>query len=159
MKTLKEQLTKLGACPEAVKWVGDTTLQQAWQTCERTDWMLWLCGKMVDKPGWPTRQDLVLAACDCARTALRYVPDGETRPLAAIETAERWTRGEATIAEVEAARAEAGAAREASAKAWASARAAERAAWAAGASAWAAGAAAHKQMADLIRLRLKPGKL
>jgi hypothetical protein len=65
--------------------------------------MLWLCGKMVDKPDWPTRQQIVLAACACARTALKHVPAGEKRPLVAIETAERWARGEANIQKVRAA--------------------------------------------------------
>jgi hypothetical protein len=50
------------------------------------------------------RQELVLAACDCAETALRYVPEGEHRPRLAIETARRWARGEATVKEVDAAR-------------------------------------------------------
>jgi hypothetical protein len=43
---------------------------------------------------------VVRAACDCARTALRYVPGGEDRPRLAIETAEAWCRGEATEQEV-----------------------------------------------------------
>ena len=43
-----------------------------------------------------TTTDSVLCACACARTALRHVPAGDLRPLRAIETAERWARGEAT---------------------------------------------------------------
>ena len=39
---MKELLLKLDACPEAIKWVGDKTLQEAWDTCKRGDWMLWL---------------------------------------------------------------------------------------------------------------------
>ncbi len=46
---------------------------------------------------------LVAAACGCARLALRHIPPGETRPLKCIETAEAWTRGEATGAQVQAA--------------------------------------------------------
>ena len=46
---------------------------------------------------------VVLAACACARNALRHVPPGEARPLRAIETAEAWTRGEATAEQVSAA--------------------------------------------------------
>jgi hypothetical protein len=47
--------------------------------------MLWAAGKLgVD------RRLIVRAAAMCARTALKYVPIGENRPLAAIEAAERW---------------------------------------------------------------------
>lgn len=35
-------LKKIGACPEAINWVGDRTMQQAWDKCIRPDWMLWL---------------------------------------------------------------------------------------------------------------------
>ena len=83
-------LKKLGACSVAVDWAKQyDSLQEAWDVCERGDWMLWLKGAQPDCP----RQELVLAACECARLALPYVPDGETRPLAAIETAEDWARG------------------------------------------------------------------
>ena len=49
------------------------------------------------------RRLVVLAACDCAETALRYVPPGEDRPRRAIETARAWARGQATLAQVRAA--------------------------------------------------------
>ena len=68
--------------------------------CERGDWMLWYLGK-VDV----NRRRLVLAACNCARLALPHIRAGEQRPRLAIETAERWARGDATVtlAEVRAA--------------------------------------------------------
>ncbi|MCV5968765.1 putative immunity protein, partial [Lactococcus petauri] len=44
------------------------------------------------------RETLVLAACECARTALPFTKD--PRVLVCIETTERWCRGEATLAEV-----------------------------------------------------------
>ncbi|MFO0474195.1 MAG: putative immunity protein, partial [Alphaproteobacteria bacterium] len=68
-----------------------------WADCERPDWLLWWAAHSVP------RQELVLAACDCAELALRYVPQGEDRPRLAIETARRWARGEATVKEVRAA--------------------------------------------------------
>ena len=91
---LRDRLIKMGACEDAVAWVGDRDITAAWAECQRADWMLWLAGRVVARPL------VVLAACACARTVLRYVPDGEDRPRVAIETAERWARGEATIAEV-----------------------------------------------------------
>ena len=55
-------LSDLGACHEAVIWAKGKSLAQVWRTCKRGDWLLWLCGKMVDKPNWPTRKQIVLAA-------------------------------------------------------------------------------------------------
>ena len=93
-------LSDLGACNEAVQWAKGKSLAQVWRTCKRGDWLLWFCGKMVDKPGWPTRKQVVLAACACAETALKFVKSGEDRPRIAIETARKWARGRATIEEV-----------------------------------------------------------
>ena len=100
---VKEKLIEMNACEEAVVWVGRRGLKKAWAECERADWMLWLCGKMVDKPGWPTRKKLTLIACDCASRALKHVTEGEDRPRKAIETARDWVKGKATIEQVRAA--------------------------------------------------------
>ena len=123
-----------GACDEAIEWLRtQTDPEQAWQTCERPDWMIWYAGRCgID------RKVLVRIACDCARTALRFVPEGEDRPRLAIETTERWLSGEATIEEVRSARQ---AAYAAYASAYA-AYAADAAAYAADAYAAAAAAAA-----------------
>ena len=92
---LSRQLKQLHACKEAYKWVGKKTLKQAWATCERGDWMLWYAAKVdID------RKLLVKAACACARLALPYLPSDELRPARAIETAERWIDGGATVEEV-----------------------------------------------------------
>jgi len=131
--TFKKYLVSLVACDEAVKWAGDKTQAEAWATCERADWMLWLVAR-IDGMKYTPR--LRLAACACARTALKYIPPGEERPRLAIECAERYARGEATDKELAAAWA----------AAWAAAGDAARDA--AGAAAWAA---AHRDMADLVR--------
>ena len=94
---LHKLLTRLHACTEAVAWASHySTLSAAWKACERADWMLWLCARMKDKEGWPSHKQVVLAACACAETALRYVPQEEERPRNAIETACAWARGEET---------------------------------------------------------------
>ena len=94
-----EELERLNACKEAVEWAeGFPSLQDAWEACERGDWMLWLAGKYCRSK--EDRKPLVLAACGCARLALPFVEEGEERPLKAIETVEAWTRGEATIQQV-----------------------------------------------------------
>ena len=99
---LKEQIGKFNPCRESVVWMGDRTLAQAWDDCERGDWLLWLCAKAgVDK------KKIVLAACGCARLVLHLVAEDEPRPRLAIETAEAWCRGEATIHDVKAAYADA----------------------------------------------------
>ena len=127
---LQKHLKGLGACTEAVKWAEGKTLKQAYSQCTRADWLLWLFGKMIEKPGWPDRNQLVLTACDCAETALKYVTDGEDRPRKAIEAARAWTRGEATLEDVRIA--------------------ADAAVYAADAA-----AAAHENMCEIIRKRLK----
>jgi len=97
-KSFASQLARLNACGEARRWVGKKSLKTAWHQCNRGDWMLWLAAS-----GGVDRRLVVLAACQCARQALRHVPEGETRPLRAIEMAESWTRGEASIEQVHAA--------------------------------------------------------
>jgi len=96
-----DALLKLDACADAVKWAKDfDTPDAAWRACRRGDWMLWLAGTMAGKPGSKRRKTLVLAACGCARLVRKHILKREDRPRLAIETAERWTRGEATLLEV-----------------------------------------------------------
>ena len=94
MSKLHDELIKMNACAEAVKWVGRKSLKTAWAKCRRADWMLWYAARTCD------RKLVVLAACACVRTALKYVAVGELRPLKAIETAEAWARGKAPIKQV-----------------------------------------------------------
>jgi hypothetical protein len=133
-----DKLKSMNACPEAVEWVGKRGLKTAWRDCHRGDWVLWLAGRVdID------RKLLVLAACDCAETALQYVPEGENRPAIAIQMSRNWCNGTATIDEVR--------------------NAANAAANAANVAAYAAEAAeaayderkqAHKTCADLVRARI-----
>ena len=141
-----DTLTDLRACPDAVAWArGYHDLYAAWAASERGDWMLWLAGKLSGPPESASRKRLVLAACECARLALAHVRAGEDRPRIAIETAERWARGEAgvTLANVRAAAADAYAA--------AAADAAAAAAAAYAAAAWAARTSTHAACADIVR--------
>ena len=101
--TLVSDLRRLDACREALAWAANyADMHAAWAACDRGDWLLWVAARTgVD------RELIVLAACACARLALVRGPDGELRPLRAIETAEAWCRGEATIQEVRRATADA----------------------------------------------------
>ena len=94
---LTAMLKRRGACEDAVLWAKDyATLPEAWAACPRGDWMLWLAAKAK----LCSRQELVLAACECARLSLVHVRKGELRPLKAIETAEAWARGEVPLEDV-----------------------------------------------------------
>ena len=96
-----DKLREIGACRNSVGWaVSQPSRAAAWQNCERGDWLLWLLGELSGPVGSKSRKKLVLTACECARLALPFVEKGEKRPLQAIETAERYVRGKATIEEV-----------------------------------------------------------
>lgn len=83
------------ACREGLDWIAGKSLKEFWATCERADWMLWLCEKLAGEKGWPKRQKIVLVACLCAERALpifekKYPKDG--RPRKAIEAARAWAQ-------------------------------------------------------------------
>jgi hypothetical protein len=125
--------------------------------------MLWLVGKMAGKEGWPTRKEIVLAACDCAETALKYVPKSEDRPRKCIETVREWVEGTASLDAVHEARRTVYAyASDAAASSSASAYAAVYAAFAAVYAAYAADASAYaaeagvppERLVDIVRKRI-----
>jgi len=94
----KHILESLTACEEAIRWYNDKDSKEAWASCERGDWLLWIAANLrID------RKLIVLAACDCAEQSLYLIPEGEERPKKAIETARAWARGEASLEEVKAA--------------------------------------------------------
>ena len=77
-----------------------------WRGCTDGRYLLRVAGHLATQ-GSPLRRAVVRAACACTRLSpplfeARYTND--TRPRAAIETAERWSYGEATLDEVRAAR-------------------------------------------------------
>jgi len=125
------------ACSEATSWLKtQSDPRTAWDACERPDWMIWYARRRKVET-----KILVKIACACARTALKFVPEGENRPRIAIETAERWIVGDATIEEVRLARNAAADAYAAYAYAYAYAASAADAAYAAAYAAAAADAA------------------
>jgi hypothetical protein len=72
---LYSYLKNLGACKDALEWIDDNSLsdpQVAWDTCPVLSWLLWLAARHQGGPGWPTRQELVLAARDCAAYYAAY---------------------------------------------------------------------------------------
>ena len=105
---IADALTELGACPEAVRWVGRRrSWRRAWEQCPRGDWLQWY----ARRAGTDGR-DVVRADAACARLVLHLVSEGEGRPLRAVEAAEAWA-DDPTLARADAARAAARAAAEA----------------------------------------------
>lgn len=84
--TFADQLKRLRAYEEDIKWVGSRTLTQAWNESENAAFMFWLASKTVE------RKVIVLAVCEIAEQAFAGYD-----PRAAIETARKWARGEATV--------------------------------------------------------------
>jgi hypothetical protein len=81
-----------GPRAEATAWAapfGDD-LGDAWQTCPRGDWLLWLAG-ILEAP----HSLLALAAADCAEFALNLLPlaDHERVLLPLIDMCRQWVEG------------------------------------------------------------------
>lgn len=98
-KQLDTMLSRLGACSDGQDSVQDKTLAQAWRSCIRPDWMMWLTSKVLRSS--KDQKLLTLAACACVRLALKYLPASEKAPLIAIRTAEKWARGEVSWIEMQ----------------------------------------------------------
>ncbi len=64
--TFKNQLKKLKACQEALEWVGNKTIEEAWETCENQHWMLWFLTSTFDITDF---------LCDIAEGVLHLVPE------------------------------------------------------------------------------------
>jgi hypothetical protein len=132
-KTFKEQLLEIRACEEAVAWVGDKTLEQAWNECHRGDWMLWIYRRSLNY----NIQTLTLVKGHCANTVRHLMKDERSKK--AVDVAIAFGKGNATHEELNADAAYAAAAY--AAAAYAAAAAADAAAYAAAAAAAAADAA------------------
>ena len=96
MNNVITKLKEMSACIDAIEWIKQyNTFSEAWNNCERGDWMLWLIGRRIKN--LKQRKVLVLCACQCARLSLKYVNKDEDRPRKAIETAEKWANNEKGI--------------------------------------------------------------
>ena len=92
-------LERLSACREAVEWAkAYYSIEDAWQVCERGDWMLWLAGRVSGKPWSDSRRPLTAAAVECARLALPIYEQrhpGDARVRECLDLFARWAGGEA----------------------------------------------------------------
>jgi len=143
--TIEEFCDRYGACREGREWAiqNCSSMRDAWDKLE-PDWLIWV----ATRPGVLTERELRLFAVYCARRVEHLMTDRRSKD--AIAVAERFANGEATVAELKAARAAAWAAY---AAAWAAYAAADVAADAA---AWAAYAAAYESIAKWYRENTKP---
>ena len=87
--SLRKKLLKINACGEGMEWLADQTAEDAWATCQRGDWMLWVgsrCG--VDL------QTITITKVKCARLVQHLMQD--QRSLDALDVAEQFALGNAT---------------------------------------------------------------
>ncbi len=80
------------------RWARDGDLSSHWLATTSAVALLKIFAQTGDRPR------LVRAACACARAAVPMLLPDNRAPVKAIETAEAWARGEATVNAVEAAR-------------------------------------------------------
>ena len=73
MKTTK--LEKLNACKDAIEWAANQkNYKEAWQSCERGDWMLWLAFKLnIDD------KKLTMAKVMCVKQVEHLMRDQRSR--------------------------------------------------------------------------------
>jgi hypothetical protein len=126
--TFKQQLENINACEEAREWLQDKTLQEAFTTCERADWMLWAYAKLYPD----NLRELTLAKGHCVNT-VRYLMKDE-RSIKAVDAAIGFGEGKIDKSELDAA-------------AYAAADVAYAAAYAAASAAYVAASAAYADAA------------
>src|SRR5690554_1696751 len=84
------------ACSESIGWIKQNnvqSLEEAWTSCERGDWLLW----MAEELGADERK-LAICAALSAHTVVQYMQDPRSRE--AVRMTFLWGRGKATDAEV-----------------------------------------------------------
>ena len=85
------------ACDDGAAWAGDQTLQEAWLTCPRPNWLLWALREAGLRDLIKDRR----FACRCARDVWHLLTDPRSRN--AVEATERLCEGLVTEGELGAA--------------------------------------------------------
>jgi len=83
----KDLLKKYEACNEAIKWADEMTVQEAWEACERGDWMLWIYAKMYPD----NLRELTIAKGHCSNTVRHLMKD--ERSINAVDAAIEFGEG------------------------------------------------------------------
>ena len=79
-----DKLKEWNACQDALDWIEENNIQslkEAWEKCERGDWMLWLYIRVHPK----NIRERVLAAGHCANTVRHLMKDD--RSIKAVDAA------------------------------------------------------------------------
>jgi hypothetical protein len=81
------RLIKANACEEAVEWAKKySTAQEAWQACDRGDWMIWLC--RLFNPKKNNKRPFVQTALAIAESVAHLTKSPEAK--AARKAAQDW---------------------------------------------------------------------
>jgi len=92
---MKYDISKFDPCKDAVEFYkGFNTFEEAWNACERGDWMLWIAQQMGVE-----LQPLTLAKGLCANTVRHLMKD--ERSTNAVDVAIKFGKGEATREELD----------------------------------------------------------
>lgn len=78
---LKQKLIELDACAPSIEWSGDMTIGEAWDKCDRGDWMLWYYATVYPE----NIRELTLAKGHCANTVRHLMKD--QRSIDAVDAA------------------------------------------------------------------------
>lgn len=89
-KTLADLLRQKKACGDALEWVGSRDAKTAWDTCSRSDWMVWLLEEfsVLDALMWES------LAGEMAAT-LKTAEPGIYRKI--VQTVNLWKAGHADL--------------------------------------------------------------
>lgn len=91
-KEFSKRLKELNACEEAIDYLetNNYNLQEAWDKCERGDWMLWLYARLHPK----NRKEVILVKGHCANTIRHLMKD--ERSVKAVDAAIAFGEGKIT---------------------------------------------------------------
>ncbi len=92
-----EKLKKTGPCQEGLDWASKyETAQEAWDACERADWMLWAWGENCKEDYSKSHKNMVLACVKISKKSIKYIENKEIEKLVkkSLNTTERWAKGE-----------------------------------------------------------------
>jgi len=99
MYKIIRRLMRAGYAYGFIEWIErrgneDKSPEELWETCRNGAWLISFAAELgVD------RRLVALAACDCARLALRFVPAGRNQPRLCLDAAEDYINGKIGLAE------------------------------------------------------------
>ena len=96
-----DALKELDACKEAVDWAATRkSRKDAWESCGRGDWMLWILGRLSGPPGSRSRKKLVGCLADVVALAVPYAGPNKGVCETTIGVCRKYAAGEASLDEL-----------------------------------------------------------